>query len=116
MKDSYEDDKKDLMEHLLEIGAIEITGYDSISDQFTYNITPACEHLVPDLWEEHFKTVNELAFAMWNKGLIEMNFDNDGTPMVMLKEETVNIKDSLPDEERFFIENLLRKHDNGDII
>jgi hypothetical protein len=34
----------------------------------------------------------------------------------MLKEETVNIKDSLPDEERFFIENLLRKHDNGDII
>jgi hypothetical protein len=41
MKDSYEDDKKDLMEHLLEIGAIEITGYDSISDQCTYNISPA---------------------------------------------------------------------------
>lgn len=116
MINNFEEERKALMDHLLEIGAIEITGYDSISDQFTYNITPACEYLVPDLWDEHFKTVNELAFSMWNKGLIEMNFDNDGVPMVMLKEETVKIKDTLPDEERFFIENLLRKHNNGDII
>jgi hypothetical protein len=113
---SEEDNRKDFLEHLIEIGAVEIVGYDSISDQFTYNLTPECEYLVPALWDEHFKTVNELAFSMWSKGLIEMNFDKDGTAMVMLKEETVKIKDSLPDEERFFIENLLRKHNNGDII
>jgi hypothetical protein len=117
MIDNYEEEeRKALMDHLLEIGAIEITGYDAISDQFTYNITPACEHLVPDLWEEHFKTVNEIAFGMWSEGLIEMKFDQDGVPLVLLKPEIVQIKDTLPDDQRFFIENLLRKQDNGDII
>jgi hypothetical protein len=35
--------------------------------------------------------------------------------MVMLKQEAVDIKDTLPDEERFFIENMLNKY-NGGII
>ena len=116
MKDISEEEYNNLINKLLEIGVLEITGYDSISDQFTYNITPECEELLPELWEEHFKFVNELAFEMWNEGLIEMNFSKDGTPMVMLKPETVAIKDSLPDDKRFFIENLLNKHNTGDII
>ena len=53
---------------------------------------------------------------MWSEGLIEMKFDQDGVPLVLLKPEIVQIKDTLPDDQRFFIENLLRKHDNGDII
>jgi hypothetical protein len=35
--------------------------------------------------------------------------------MVMLKESTVAIKDTLPDDKRFFIENMLNKY-NGGII
>jgi hypothetical protein len=115
MIDYNEDEDQDLISKLIEMGALEITGYDSISDQFTYNITPKCEELMPELWEEHFKFVNELAFDMWSEGLIEMNFDKDGTPMVMLKESTVAIKNTLPDDKRFFIENMLNKY-NGGII
>jgi hypothetical protein len=29
----------EMIEHLIEIGAMEIMGYDSISDQFTYKVT-----------------------------------------------------------------------------
>ena len=115
MIDYNEDEYQDLISKLIEMGALEITGYDSISDQFTYNITPECEELMPELWEEHFKFVNELAFEMWNENLIEMAFDKNGAPMVMLKDETVAIKDTLPDDKRFFIENMLNKH-NGGII
>jgi hypothetical protein len=115
MKDISEEEYNNLINKLLEIGVLEITGYDSISDQFTYNITPQCEELLPELWEEHFKFVNELAFEMWNEGLIEMNFSKEGVPLVMLKPETVAIKDSLPDDKRFFIENMLNKY-NGGII
>jgi hypothetical protein len=99
MIDPTEEEYNNLIAKLIEIGALEITGYDSISDQFTYNITPECEELLPELWEEHFKFVNQLAFEMWSDGLIEMSFDKNGTPMVMLKPETVAIKDALPDEE-----------------
>jgi hypothetical protein len=53
---------------------------------------------------------------MWSKGLVEMSFSKDGIPMVMLTQEAVNIKDTLPDEERFFIENMLNKYNSGDII
>jgi hypothetical protein len=116
MKDISEEEYSSLINKLLEIGALEITGYDAISDQFTYNITPECEKLMPELWEEHFKFVNKLAFEMWSEGLIEMNFDKDGTPMVMLKPETVGIKDTLPDDKRFFIENMINKHNRGGII
>jgi hypothetical protein len=115
MRNISEEEYNNLINKLLEMGVLEITGYDSISDQFTYNITPECEELMPELWEEHFKFVNELAFEMWNEGLIEMNFDKDGSPMVMLKSDTVAMKDSLPDDKRFFIENMLNKH-NGGII
>jgi hypothetical protein len=116
MRDFSEEQYNSLIEKLIEIGALEITGYDVISDQFTYNITPECEELMPELWEEHFKFVNELAFKLWNDGLIEMTFDKDGTPMVMLKQEAVDIKDTLPDDERFFIENMINKHNKGGII
>jgi hypothetical protein len=115
MRNISEEEYNNLINKLLEMGVLEITGYDSISDQFTYNITPECEELMPELWEEHFKFVNELAFEMWNEGLIEMNFDKNGSPMVMLKADTVAMKDSLPDDKRFFIENMLNKH-NGGII
>ena len=113
--DHTEEEYLELMKKLLEMGALELTGYDSISNQFTYNITPECEELLPELWQEHFKFINKLAFEMWNEGLIEMSFDKDGTPMVMLKPEAVAIRDTLPDDKRFFIENMLNKH-NGGII
>ena len=110
--DSYD---KDLMNYLLEIGAIEVMGYDEMSDQFTYNLTQKCKELFPELWEEHFKMVNEIAFNLWNKGLVEMAFDADGTPMVYVKdlEGTSKIKDTLPEEERFFLENLIYKYKEG---
>lgn len=107
---------KDIMAELLEMGIVEIQGYDKLTDQITYNLTEKCRELYPELWEEHFKFINQLAFDMWEKGLIEMNFDGDGTPMVMLKSETVAIKDTLPEEERFFIENLIHKDNTGGII
>lgn len=116
MIDPTEEEYQDLISKLIEMGVLEITGYDSISNQFTYNITPECEHLMPELWEEHFKFVNELAFKMWSNGLIEMSFSEDGVPMVMLKQEAVDIKDTLPDEERFFIENMINKHNKGGIL
>lgn len=107
-----EQDLTNVIAQLIEFGALEILGYDSISNQFTYSITPKCKELFPELFEEHFKMINELAFKLWSKDLIELTFDKDGVPMVMPKniEYTRSNIYTLPEDERFFLENLLSKY------
>jgi hypothetical protein len=109
-----EEDLSNLILQLIEMGALEVRGYDDISDQFIYNLTPKCQEIMPDLFEEHFKMINELAFKLWSKEIIDLTFDKDGIPMVMPKniEYTRSIMKDLPDEERFFLENLIQKYEN----
>ena len=109
-----EEDLSNLILQLIEIGALEVRGYDSISNQFIYNLTPKCQEIMPDLFEEHFKMINELAFKLWSKEIIDLTFDKEGIPMVMPKniEYTRSIMNDLPDEERFFLENLIQKYEN----
>jgi len=108
-----EEDLSNIILQLIEMGALEIKGYDSISNQFIYNLTPKCQEIMPDLFEEHFKMINELAFRLWSKDIIDLTFDKDGTPMVMPKdiEYTRSVMYTLPEEERFFLENLLQKRE-----
>ena len=109
-----EEDLSNIILQLIEMGALEVRGYDSISNQFIYNLTPKCQEIMPDLFEEHFKMINELAFKLWSKEIIDLTFDKDGIPMVMPKniEYTKSIMKDLPDEERFFLENLIQKYEN----
>ena len=108
-----EEDLSNIILQLIEMGALEIRGYDSISNQFTYNLTPKCQEIMPDLFEEHFKMINELAFKLWSKEIIDLTFDKDGIPMVMPKniEYTRSVMYTLPEDERFFLENLLDKYE-----
>jgi hypothetical protein len=108
-----EEHLSDLILKLLEMGALEVKGYDDLSDQFIYNLTPKCQELFPELFDEHFRMINEIAFTLWTKELIEMTFDSDGTPMIMPKdiEYTKSVLSILPEEERFFLQNLLDKYE-----
>ena len=103
---------------LLEIGAIEIAGFDSKTEEITYRITPKCLELMPELFYEHFAFINEMAFALWNKGYIEMKFDDNGAPLVMLKEIDYynDVFPYIDDEERFFIENMMNMDQERDGI
>lgn len=109
-----QEDLSNIILQLIEMGALEVRGYDSISNQFIYNLTPKCQEIMPDLFEEHFKMINELAFKLWSKEIIDLTFDKEGIPMVMPKniDYTRSIMNDLPDEERFFLENLIQKHEN----
>jgi len=108
-----QEDLSNIILQLIEMGALEVRGYDSISNQFIYNLTPKCQEIMPDLFEEHFKMINELAFRLWSKDIIDLTFDKDGIPMVMPKdiEYTRSVMYTLPEEERFFLENLLQKRE-----
>jgi len=118
MTDNFDEEQraKELIEMMLELGALEILGYDQKSESFTYSITPKMKELIPEFFEEHLKFINEIAFTLWNKGYVEIYFEENG-PLVMLKEsiDYPSIMDSLEHEERLFIESMLSAY-NDDII
>jgi DNA-binding PadR family transcriptional regulator len=112
-REEFPEDVDKAIERLIEMGFVEIAGYDSISDQFTYQITERGRTEFPDLFNEHMSYINQLAFNLWERGIIEMKFDVDGTPMVIPKdiEYTKTIMQTLEQDERFFLENLVYKYE-----
>jgi hypothetical protein len=103
-----------LMNYLIENEMIEFAGFDSITNQITYRFTEKCKEILPELVNEHLSFVNEMAFELWQKGYIEIRFDQEDGPMVMLKDIDYK-KDVFPlisDEERFFIENMINLSEN----
>lgn len=110
------DEEKDFMDYLLETGAIEIYGVESSTGEFLYRMTPKMRELVPALYEEHFNYINQMAFDLWQKGYIEMKFEEKG-PLVMLIEglNYDEILNKVTYPEKIFLENMISLY-NDDII
>jgi hypothetical protein len=113
-EDISEQELSEIIEHLIELGAMEIMGYDSVSDQFTYKVTSKCKEIYPELYYAHYEAVGEMAQQLWMKDVIDIIF-TEGQTIVGVTPEQVNyIKEniiSFTDDERFFLETLLSHYD-----
>lgn len=119
MTPEYEEEMDKVIADFIERGLIEIHGVDSVTGDITYRLTEKCKEEYPELFQEHFSFVNELAFGLWQEGYIEMKFDDDGTPMVMLKDlDYLNdVYPNISQEERNFIDNMIYMDKyKGDIL
>ena len=56
---------------------MEIMGYDSVSDQFTYKVTPKCKEIYPELYYAHYEAVGEMASQLWMKDVIDIVFNTE---------------------------------------
>jgi hypothetical protein len=65
-----------MMEHYVEIGAVTVNGID-MSGNFIYVITDKAKELAPDLWEVHHEMIDEALIGLFEKGLIEVEYDED---------------------------------------
>ena len=104
----------EMIEYLIEIGAMEIMGYDSISDQFTYKVTSKCKELYPELYYAHYEAVGEMASQLWMKDVIDIVFTEGQTIVGVTPEQVKSIKENIntfTDDERFFLETLLAHYD-----
>lgn len=112
MMEPDDDDVTEFIQYLLDYGALEIHGFDPKTESFTYRMTPKIREILPDFYEEHFKFVNQIAFNLWQKGYVEIKFEENG-PLVMLipNLDYEKIMDTLPDEERYLIENMISLND-----
>jgi hypothetical protein len=104
-----DEDADELIQMLIDLGALEVHGYDKRSDSITYRITPRLREVMPELYKEHFSYLNEIAFKLWQEGLVEIRFNEAGSPTVLLIEgiDYESMLDVIDEDSRYFIENLI---------
>ncbi len=81
-----EDDKDDMLDYYIEIGAVEVAGM-SQDGEFIYAITPLAKELAPDLWEAHEKHVDESLLSLYDMGLVSVSYDENLEATIELTEE-----------------------------
>lgn len=111
--EEFDEELTELIEFLLEEGALEIFGYDSISDTFTYKITDKCKEVYPELYNTHFEMVNETAQNLWMNGIIDIVFTQGQAIVGVTDDQLDYIKKNInnfQEDERLFLETLLHEY------
>jgi hypothetical protein len=107
-----EEEVEDIIDFLLETGALELTSIDKNGDP-VYRITSICKDLFPDLYYEHMKNADDTSFALWQKGLLEIAFADDGTNYITMTAENylryLDIADQLSEDEESLMFVLINK-------
>jgi len=108
-----EKDVEDVIDFLVATGALELTSIDKNGDP-VYRITSICKDLFPDLYYEHMRQADDTSFALWQKGLLEIAFGEDGTNYVTMTAENylkyLDIADELSEEEESVMFVLINKN------
>ena len=107
-----EEEVEDIIDFLIETGALELTSIDKNGDP-VYRITSICRDLFPDLYYEHMKNADDTSFALWQKGLLEIAFAEDGTNYITMTAENylryLDTADQLSEDEESLMFVLINK-------
>ncbi len=63
----------ELIKNLILQGALEVAGLDSETGEFLYAITSKMKDVMPDMYEDHLKTVNRDLLNLWEKGYVNID-------------------------------------------
>lgn len=63
----------DLINNLILQGALEVAGVDSENGEFLYAVTSRMKEVMPDLYEDHLRTVNRDLLNLWEKGYVNID-------------------------------------------
>lgn len=73
----------DIIDNLILSGALEISGIDDKTNEFLFNMTPKMQEVMPELYQEHLNDVNKYIMVLWEKGFVDIDFNEDN-PIVRL--------------------------------
>jgi hypothetical protein len=113
MYDDFDIEDEDIQEifmFMLENGYMEEIGID-ITGEPVYRMTPKMIRDFPDLFDAHLSATNEVIFNLWQKGMLEMNMNNEGEWVVVPTYSTFNYMDmnvDLDQEEILMLEEIAR--------
>ena len=104
MDENLNDDYLDqALNYFLSMGYIEDVGIDPETGDKTYRITDYGKISLPHLYEETMSALNQIAFNLWQKDMLEIEFGDDLQPRIRLNENSFNEEKIklLPYEERY---------------
>ena len=64
------------LDHYIEIGAISIEGVDP-DGELILSVTDKAKELAPDLWQAHIEYVDKQLIDLYEKGLIEVEYNEN---------------------------------------
>ena len=71
---TMDNNEDELIKNLILQGALEVAGVDSETNELLYAITPKMQEVMPDMYEDHLKTVNRDLLNLWEKGYVNIDF------------------------------------------
>lgn len=66
----------DRLDYYIEIGAVEISGIDK-DGEFIFKVTEKAKDIAPELWEAHQEHVDEVLLNLFEKGLLNISYNED---------------------------------------
>ena len=102
-------EEDEIIDSLILSGGLEVAALDEDTGEILYSFTPKIEKLMPDLYEEHRKTVNVEVMNLWEKGFLNLDlFASD--PIITITEKALNKEEieGLSKQERWSLFEILR--------
>lgn len=85
-----EEDFEGLMEYYIEVGAVIVTGIEP-DGNFIYKITDLAREVAPELWAMHHDMVDEALLELFEKNLIEVEYDENLNANLRISDEAKDI-------------------------
>ena len=79
-----------MLAHYIEIGAVSVEGVDK-DGEIMYAITESAKEIAPELWEAHVQFVDETLLNLYEKGLIEVEYDENLDAYIHMSEKGYEI-------------------------
>ena len=83
-------DEDEKLAYYLEVGAIEVVGIQD-DGEFIFKINESAKDLAPELWDAHEDYVNDTLLELYEKGLINVSYDESLEAMVEITPEGMDI-------------------------
>jgi hypothetical protein len=80
-----EDDQIDQMiDKLIELGAIEVEGIDSETGEFLYKVTNKMQEINKELYDAHLNVIYGDTMYFWERGFVDIDDITSNNPLVTL--------------------------------
>lgn len=89
-----DEDENFLLNHYLEIGAVEVLGIEE-DGEFIYAVTKKAETLAPELWKTHVEFLDNALIKLYKMGLMEVHYDDNLEASFELSEDGIKMAKEL---------------------
>jgi hypothetical protein len=95
MEDDYmSDEDYNMLEHYLEIGAIEVEGVNE-DGEIIFSMSEKAQEIAPELWQAHVQFVDNTLIKLYEDGLINVEYDENLEATIMVSEEAKDMLSQL---------------------